>query len=244
MLRCAMRGAMGRAAVAAVMTACSATMLVATVGAEEPSGAVRATRANAAAEAQIMADVNGLRAAAGLPAVGVLGSLAAGTEDWTQHMAATHTMAHDPAPQADLASIPWTAFGENVGYGPTAALVSSALIASPSHHANMVDPRFTHAWVSVVDDGHGAVWVTQRFVAMAAAPAPAAPPAPAPAPAPAAPPVTQPAPAPITPVAPPPTPAVTPAPAPAPAPTPVADTPRVEVSPERVGTMVAALRHI
>jgi uncharacterized protein YkwD len=237
-----------RAVMVAVASAVlSPTVLMPAAGADatEPE-TVAAPRADAAAEAQILADLNVTRAAAGLPPLTPLSALAPGAEGWTQQMASTDVLAHDPSPQGDLTGIAWTSFGENVGFGPTPAAVSQAFVASPTHYANIVNGTYTHAWVSVIRDARGKVWVTQRFVGLASTPPP--PPAPAPAPAP----VPTSAPAPVV-TAPPPPPVAAPTPSPAPVePAP----PRAEPAPteepesepqadrERVSTMIAALQRL
>lgn len=86
----------------------------------------------------------------------------------------------------------WRLVGENVGVGPSVDAVEEAFMNSPHHHDNIVDARYQLMGVGVVDDD-GEVYVTQVFVQLAQAQAPAAKAA-AVKPAPTAPAVARPAP--------------------------------------------------
>ena len=53
--------------------------------------------------------------------------------------------------------------GENVGYGPNVSLIFNALVESPGHYNNMVNPAFTRIGVGVwISDG-GTMWTTHMF---------------------------------------------------------------------------------
>ena len=58
---------------------------------------------------------------------------------------------------------PWSTVGENIGKGGSVSSIFNALVASPSHFDNMVDPRFTHIGVGVFIDGNGVIWTTHVF---------------------------------------------------------------------------------
>lgn len=150
--------------------------------------------APAGAQAQTFIDrINAERSAAGLAPLAGHGQLTSGAQAWAQQMSQTGNLAHDANIAGTVSG--WTKLGENVGTGASVDLIHGALMASPQHRANILDPAFTHIGVGVVVDINGQLWVTQRFMRAAGAPAP--PPAtvtPAPAPAPA--PTPTPAPAP------------------------------------------------
>ena len=75
-------------------------------------------------------------------------------------MADTGNFAH-----SDIGSLlnPWTVVGENIGYGPSVNSIFSALVASPGHYKNMVDPRFTAVGVGAYVDASGRIWTAHIF---------------------------------------------------------------------------------
>ncbi len=83
--------------------------------------------------------------------------------DWSQHMGEIDTLYH-----SDFSVLfdPWTYLGENVGYGPNVTSIFNALVASPGHYANMMDPDFTHVGVGVWITDKGKMWTTHVFGAM------------------------------------------------------------------------------
>ncbi len=64
--------------------------------------------------------------------------------------------------------------GENVGNGFSLMAVYNAFVASPDHHANMVDKTFNHTGVGVATDSRGQVWVRRGLRGLS--PADAVPP--------------------------------------------------------------------
>ncbi|MEY2477396.1 MAG: hypothetical protein QOG87_2711 [Actinomycetota bacterium] len=111
--------------------------------------------------------------------------------------------------------------GENVGMGPNVDQVHVALMNSPGHKANILEPAFSIVGMGVVRSGDGMVYITQDFVqpsggtprpaavVKAAAPKPAPKPRVATAPKPRVASTPKPAPAPATTAAPPTTEATT-----------------------------------
>ena len=57
----------------------------------------------------------------------------------------------------------WTTIGENVGEGPSEAMIENAFMHSAPHRANILNPRYTQLGVGIVEDSHGDVWVTEDF---------------------------------------------------------------------------------
>lgn len=109
------------------------------------------------------------------------------------------------AQDADQASLPWVALGENVGKGPSVESIQAAFLASPTHLANIVKADYNALGVGGTADPQTILYFTQVFAGLqqAAPPAPAPPAPPAPEPPAPAPPTDPPAP----PVTAPPTPA-------------------------------------
>lgn len=139
----------------------------------------------AAAEADFVARINGLRAARGLGALAVDGELTGAARSWAGVMAGEGRIFH----ASDLSSgvsTRWAKLGENVGVGGDVASLFQAFVDSPSHYANLVDPSYSRVGVGVVVSGNR-IYTTHRFMAVAA---PAPPPTTAPAPPPTAPPTT------------------------------------------------------
>lgn len=116
--------------------------------------------ADSGMEASFVAKANAERAAHGLPALSAQSSLVATARSWSSAMAGRSTLSHNP----DLASqvSGWQAVGENVGRGPSVDAIHAALMASPSHRANILDPRWSQIGIGVVVQD-GTVWVTQVF---------------------------------------------------------------------------------
>ncbi|QGG95896.1 CAP domain-containing protein [Actinomarinicola tropica] len=155
-------------------------------------------------EARFVALVNQARSAAGVAPLAPHGELTALGRSWAGSMAAAGGISHNPALGSSV-SAPWQLLGENVGRGPSVEVVFNALMASPSHHRNIVDPRFTHIGVGVVHSPDGVIYTSHQFMQLAPPPPPPPPPAaaaapaavPQPAPPAPAPPATDPPPAPV-----------------------------------------------
>ncbi|HEY8202882.1 MAG TPA: CAP domain-containing protein [Actinomycetota bacterium] len=161
---------------------------------------------------------NAERAAAGLPALSVNSQLVDVARRHSQEMAASQTIFHNPGLAGEVTGR-WLLLGENVGTGPSCDDVHEALMKSPLHRKNILEPKFNAVGMGTVVDG-GAIYLTQVFMQAGGGPAPPAPraaPAPPPAPKPAPPPAPKPAP---PPAAPKPKPASSPKPKPPPAPKP------------------------
>jgi uncharacterized protein YkwD len=134
-----------------------------TTAAPEPEPPVPAAPGpwDAAAEADFVALLNAERAQAGLPGLAVDASLRASARSQVvalmDHGGLFHQDLHDDLAQG------WSIVGENVGYGPNAGVIHSALVASPGHHANLVHTRYTSVGIGVQVDANGRMWVSQVF---------------------------------------------------------------------------------
>ena len=126
---------------------------------EPPPGAVPVP---SGAAGLLVGMINDLRAGLGLAPYAVDPELTANAQRWAASMAQAGAMSH----QADLAvglTSAWVRLGENVGNGPDVASIHAALVASPGHHANLVDPSFGSVGVGVVEAG-GTLWVAEEFL--------------------------------------------------------------------------------
>jgi hypothetical protein len=140
--------------------------------------------ADSGTEAAFVAAVNRERAAAGLGALSVAGDLTSVARSHSRVMANGTDLHHNPDLGREVSG--WKKVGENVGRGPSVDAIHAALMASPGHKRNIVDPAWTQLGMGVVVED-GRIWVTQVFRAPSGAttaPAPAAASAPAAAPGP------------------------------------------------------------
>ena len=108
---------------------------------------------------------NGLRASRGVPALVGHGTLDPKAQAWAETLAARGTLVHSSLTDG-MATVGWRTIGENLASGSDTgdwpARLHDALVASPTHHANLVDRRFTHMGVGVARSG-GQVYVVEVF---------------------------------------------------------------------------------
>ncbi|MDQ2678072.1 MAG: CAP domain-containing protein, partial [Actinomycetota bacterium] len=185
-------------AAAAVLALCTASIGTTAVAALDRSSTRPAATGAAAvpdpgsAEADFTARINGLRASKGLGPLAVDGELVREARSWATTMAGEGRIFHTSNLSNGITA-DWVKLGENVGVGADVAVLFQAFIDSPTHYANLVDPKYTTVGVGVVVAGDR-IFTAHRFMAVAP-PAPAPPPPPAPvvtAPPVTAPPVTAP----------------------------------------------------
>ena len=129
--------------------------------------------------------VNQARASAGVGPVSLDPTLMGQSGIHSNFMASTGRFCHstdcDPA-GGPVQNGTWSSWGENVGWTSDCNVVTlhNALMNSPGHRANIMNPSFTRlgvAWVQgrSPDPNYGSVcYVTEQFTAAAAAPAPPA----------------------------------------------------------------------
>lgn len=118
---------------------------------------------------ELYTSITNARSRQGLPALVPDGVLEAKAVAWSQQMAANGFISHSVLP--DGITHQWKSLGENVGVGGSVEQVAQALIDSPSHYANIINPAFTHVGVGAVFDG-SRYWVTQVFMELAQTPVP------------------------------------------------------------------------
>lgn len=136
---------------------------------------------NAEAEQQVIALINDARSAAGLAPVQAVADVRDAAYAWTEHMAETETLAHNPNYASQYCC--WLRAAENVGWATVKDMNDPAEVAvtvdrlhqgfmnSSGHRVNILQPQHDHVGVGVVilDDscpngvGGACVWVTQNF---------------------------------------------------------------------------------
>lgn len=153
---------MRRPAVAALTALLASVLAVAAVPATAQSWTP------AAYSARLLTLVNGARADAGLVPLGQTVGTTDVAAGWTDHQAATRTLAHNPDLRHQLethGSADWTTYGENVGEGaaddPDALF--DAYMRSPEHRANILTRAYRFVGVAVTFTGRTA-WNTFDFV--------------------------------------------------------------------------------
>lgn len=105
--------------------------------------------------------INAERASAGLPALSTSGELASVAAGWSDRMASSGTLAHNPGLASQVSGYRFV--GENVGYGPDSGTIHGAFMASPAHRANILDDDYTQVGVAVTTGEGGRIWVTEVF---------------------------------------------------------------------------------
>src|SRR5437879_5297153 len=130
--------------------------------------------ASAASPDALVAAVNVTRGEAGVATLREDAALDAMAIDHSAQMSEAGRIFHNQqlGTDADARGITWTRLGENVGAGGGVDQIERALVASPHHYANLVDPRYTTVGVGVVTDSNGRVYLTQVFAAVAQRPSP------------------------------------------------------------------------
>src|SRR5207302_1519872 len=113
---------------------------------------------------QFLSLLNGLRASVGVAPVGVDPRLVSVAQGWSDHMASTQTLEHNPNLVAQAPG-GWDLLGENVGYGPTVQGLHDAFVNSPHHYENMVEPTYNAVGIAVTHSADGTIWVTVDFEA-------------------------------------------------------------------------------
>src|SRR6266542_4472449 len=117
--------------------------------------------ADSGQESDIAARVNALRTSRGLNALIVDNGISSVARNWASRIAADGALNHNPNLANELPP-GWTDMGENMAFGPDTATMERDLENDPPHYANLVNPRFTHLGVGVVEV-NGRLWAVQYF---------------------------------------------------------------------------------
>jgi hypothetical protein len=120
--------------------------------------------------------INAERARTSLPALTEDPRLDAIAESHSMEMARAHFFSHvspstgQPAERVTHAGLHWTTVAENIAINQSPSAAQQALLVSPGHHENMVDPAQRAVGIGIVRHGEQ-VWVTQLFAALTDPPA-------------------------------------------------------------------------
>lgn len=128
-------------------------------------GVVNGTPASADAESiehEFIAAVNEIRLYFGLRPYIWDPQIDAVANAWVAQMVAERDVRHRPN-LAAVAPRTWVRLGENVGRGTSVPAIMDALVASPTHFRNLVDPKLVHIGVGVMEVD-GEIYVVQNFL--------------------------------------------------------------------------------
>ncbi|MGH8892953.1 MAG: CAP domain-containing protein [Actinomycetes bacterium] len=129
------------------------------LGATALAGAPAAQAGTTTAEARFVARINKARANHGLAPLRVRSDLTRYARRHSASMSRLGTLYHTSNFSIVCC---WSSISENVGHGGGVRRVHRAFMASPSHRANILDPRKRALGVGVVFTG-GRLWVTEVF---------------------------------------------------------------------------------
>lgn len=124
----------------------------------------------AADEARMLALINQERAKKGLPALEVEPRLVETARLKSRDMIEAGYFGHNsptygsPFAMMRTAGVQYRYAGENLAGASTVERAHQALMASPGHRANILNPRFTHVGIGIVDGGPYGKMFTQHFV--------------------------------------------------------------------------------
>ena len=104
--------------------------------------------------------LNAERHAHGLPSLTMRSDLNGVAQRWAAHMAAAHSLSHNPGLVSQVAN--WQGVGENVGSGPTVADIDAAFMASTKHRDNILDSTYNDVGIGTVRSD-GVLWITVDF---------------------------------------------------------------------------------
>lgn len=121
-------------------------------------------------ELQLFQLVNQERLQAGLSELKIHTGLVELARLKSKDMIALNYFAHQsptygsPFEMMQKAGIAYSYAGENLAGAPTVARAHTALMNSPGHRANILNPNFTHVGIGIVDGGPYGKMVTQMFI--------------------------------------------------------------------------------
>jgi uncharacterized protein YkwD len=133
-------------------------------------------------ESQLLSLTNAARTSAGLPALRTSSSLTSIARSWSNHMAATHSLVHNPSLGSQVSG--WRQVGENIAMAWSASQAQSLFMGSSGHRANILNRGYNYVGIGVTKASDGSLWFTVDFMQSASYTPPAkAAPKPAPKPA-------------------------------------------------------------
>jgi Cysteine-rich secretory protein family len=126
-------------------------------------------QADTSAAEQIFNSLNRERTSRGLKPLAFDARLMASAQQHSATMAEHHAISHqfpkEPSPTERLIAtgVRLDATGENVAVSQDAAGAHSALMNSPPHRANILNPNFNAVGIATFHDDRGSLYVTQDF---------------------------------------------------------------------------------
>jgi uncharacterized protein YkwD len=117
-------------------------------------------------EAVFLSLTNQSRASVGLPPLQIDAAASSIARSWSQYMASTGQLAHNPSLVDQInASVTtsWTRIGENVGFGGDPYSLHGAFMNSPGHRANVLGD-YNRVGIGSTRDPSGRLWVTLDFI--------------------------------------------------------------------------------
>jgi len=115
-------------------------------------------------QADAIMRVNDTRVALGRPPLRVTQELTAKAQALADRLAEEGKLEHSADLSSGIAQ-PYELIGENEGYGSSVEQIHSLLLASPEHHAIMIDPRFTEIGIGIAIAADGTIYEVQEYKA-------------------------------------------------------------------------------
>ena len=113
---------------------------------------------------QVLALLNGFRAANGLAALTPAGDANAKAQQHSDEMAAASSLYHSSSLAAGIQP-GWSMLGENVGVGGDTGQLEAMFEASAPHRENLLNAAYSQVGVGATRGADGRLYVTQFFVA-------------------------------------------------------------------------------
>jgi len=126
------------------------------------------------AESQLLSLTNAARSRAGLPALRPSSTLTSVARRWSDRMAASGTLGHNPSLGSQVSG--WRRIAENVGMAGSVARVQELFMGSSGHRANILNRSYDRVGIGVTRTSSGTYWVTVDFMQSTSASTAPAPP--------------------------------------------------------------------
>ncbi len=134
--------------------------------------AAPATAAVPSVESQLLSLTNSDRAKHGLAPLQSSSTLVSIARSWSDHMAATGQLGHNPALASRVSG--WSSLGENVAVAASASQAEALFMSSAGHRANILQARYNRVGIGVTKGKDGRYWFTVDFEQTSGYHAPAA----------------------------------------------------------------------
>jgi hypothetical protein len=112
-------------------------------------------------ESQLLSLTNADRARAGLAPLVTSSTLTSIARSWSDHMAATKSLTHDPSLASRVSG--WSSLGENIAMAYSAKQAESLFMGSSGHRANILKAAYNRVGIGVSRASDGSYWFTVDF---------------------------------------------------------------------------------